>query len=664
LLSLDKVTVRFGGHTLIDNAQAMINPNDRIGLVGPNGAGKSTLLRIIAGWSEPDEGNIAKPDRVEVGYLPQDGVEPDTEETLFQEVKHTFDDLLELQDEVKQIQHKLSSLEEGTEQYQKTLKKYGNLQHQLEESGVYSIRARIESVLVGLGFEHSDFHRAVTEFSGGWLMRIALAKLLLRRPEVLLLDEPTNHLDIESLQWMENFLKEYDGAVILVSHDRKFLDEITNRTFALDHGSLDTYEGNYSYYVKKWQLHQEQLRREYKNQQKRIKEIQEFIDKFRYNSEKASLVQSRIKQLEKMEEIELQDEQDEIAFEFPEPERSGDIVMELEGVDKSYGDVPVLKEVELRINRGDRLAVVGPNGAGKSTLIRILAGIETVDDGKRSPGYNVTPSYYAQHQAEEIDVEKQVIEVMEDTSGTKSETYLRTILGCFLFQGDDVFKKVGVLSGGEKSRLALARMLVRPSNFLIMDEPTNHLDMQSKTILQQALQDYSGTYIIVSHDRDFLDPLVNKVIEVKSHSLKTYPGNISEYLDKKTIDSKYDQITSAATDSSNNQTAKKDNESLSRQEQKRRDAKRRNERHRKIKPYKQKLDPIEEQIEKLEDRKEEIESLMQQSDFYDDSQQVQEISREYDQIKQDLQEAYGQWENIAEKISEIEEQYSKVNYQD
>ncbi len=661
MVALEHLTIRFGGHTLIDDANAVINPGDRIGLVGPNGAGKSTLLKIIAGWIQADEGSVAKPDRVEVGYLPQDGVEPDTDESLYEEVKHVFDDLLELQDRVKRIQHTLSELEEGTDEYRKNLKKYGELQHQVEESGVYSIRSRIEGVLAGLGFTHCDFDRPVREFSGGWLMRVALAKLLLRRPALLLLDEPTNHLDIESLQWIESFLKEYEGAVVLVSHDRKFLDEITNRTFALDNGSLDTYEGNYSFYVKKWQLHQEQLRREYKNQQKRIKEIQAFIDKFRYNSEKASLVQSRIKKLEKMEEIELQDEQDEIAFEFPEPERSGAIVMELEEVSKSYDEVPVLDDVSLRINRGDQLAVVGPNGAGKSTLIRILAGLESIDNGKREPGYNVTPSYYAQHQAEEMDPDKQVIEIMQKASGTKSETYLRTILGCFLFQGDDVFKKVSVLSGGEKSRLALARMLVRPSNFLIMDEPTNHLDMQSKTILQQALKDYSGTFIIVSHDRDFLDPLVNQVLEVKNESLKTYLGNISEYMDRKSIESQPDLSADSSPSSAPDPSKDKDKQSLSRKEQKRRDAERRNERHRKIKPYKQKLEPIEDRIEEMERRKEEIESLMQENDFYDDPEQVQEVSREYDDLKEQLNKAYSQWESIAEKISEIEELYSRSN---
>lgn len=386
---------------------------------------------------------------------------------------------------------------------------------------------------MGLGFGEEDFHRNTSEFSGGWLMRIALAKLLLRRPTYLLLDEPTNHLDIESLQWMENFLNSYEGAVVVVSHDKAFLDTITNRTLALRSGDISDYAGNYSFYERKWEEEKELLLNAKKNQEKQIKETQDFIDRFRYKASKARQVQSRVKQLEKMEQIEVEDEQSKVSFRFPEPPRSGQVVMKLEDLHKSYDEHQVFSGIDYEIERGDKIAIVGPNGAGKSTLIRILAGNEPFQKGDRIEGHNVTVNYFAQHQADELDVKKDALETLMDAGSNQKESRLRTILGCFLFQGDDVFKKVKVLSGGEKSRLALAKMLLSPANLLIFDEPTNHLDMSSKNILQQAIQQYEGTCIIVSHDRAFLDPIVNKVLEVQPGYIKTYLGNVSYYLERK-----------------------------------------------------------------------------------------------------------------------------------
>jgi ATP-binding cassette subfamily F protein 3 len=504
---------------------------------------------------------------------------------------------------------------------------------------------------MGLGFTPDDFGRSTTEFSGGWLMRIALGKLLLQRPTFLLLDEPTNHLDIESLQWIEQFLARYEGAVIIVSHDKAFLNKITRRTLALDRGDLLDYAGNYSYYTEKHEERMEHLRQAYKNQQKEIKEKQEFIDRFRYKATKAKQVQSRIKQLEKMDLIELDEHEEEITFQFPPPKRSGAVVMKLENVHKQYDENVVFNSLSYSVDRGDKIAVVGPNGAGKSTLIRLMAGLEDFDEGHREAGHKVTASYFAQHQADELDLDKDALDIMREAAPRAPETKLRTILGCFLFQGDDVFKKVSVLSGGEKSRLALARMLLMPANFLIFDEPTNHLDMQSKGILQQALNQYEGTCMIVSHDRDFLDPVVNKVLEIQPESISTFLGNVSYYLRKvkEREENLKGKTESSPVDDNNSQ--------LSRKEQRRLEAELRQKKYRQLKPLKKKIQPLERRIEKGEARQTEIEGLMAEPDFYDDAEQVKDITLEYEKLKAELVEKYAKWEELAGKISRIEEEY-------
>lgn len=653
LLQLENISLSFGDETLLDGISTIINPGERVGLVGPNGAGKSTMLKIIAGEVEPNGGNITMSKAATVGYLPQDGVDPDPNLTLYEEMESAFSDIQELEDKLQKKREELASLDEGTQKYKSAMEEVGRLQNRIEQSGAYALESNIEKILMGLGFTPNDFQRSTTEFSGGWLMRIALGKLLLQRPMYLLLDEPTNHLDIESLRWIEQFLNGYEGTVIIVSHDRAFLNKITTRTLALEHGNLYDYAGNYDYYEEKHAERKEHLRKAYENQQQEIKEIQEFIDKFRYNASKAAQVQSRIKQLEKMDKIELGQREEEIFFEFPPPERSGAVVMRLKKVRKQYDLNIVFKDLSYSIERGDKIAVLGPNGAGKSTMIRILAGLEDFDSGEREPGHNVTTSYFAQHQADELDLDKTVFEIMREAAPKTDETRLRTILGSFLFQGDDVFKKVSVLSGGEKSRLALARMLVQPANFLIFDEPTNHLDMQSKGILQQALDQYEGTYMIVSHDRDFLDPIVDKVLEVRPNETNTFYGNVSYYLDKV----KEREEADKAKNKRDSNPASSDN-GLSRKEERRLSAQRRQKKHNKLKPLKKKMDPLEEEIEELEERKEEIEVLMAQPDFYDDDEQVKEISMEYEKLKGKLVEIYAEWEELAMKMSEIEEEFS------
>ena len=651
MLSLNHISLSFGGRKLLDNISFLINPGERIGLVGPNGAGKSTLLKIIAGWTEPNGGNIEHSKGETIGYLPQDGVDPDPKKTVLEEVESAFDALISLEQEVKHLQQKLATIKTDTDAYQKTLTKYGELQSKLEQSGAYTLQADIEKVLMGLGFETNDFGRSTTEFSGGWLMRIALAKLLLKKPTYLLLDEPTNHLDIESLQWIEQFLDSYEGAIIIVSHDKSFLNRVTGRTLWLDNGDIQDYAGNYSYFEEKHAERMEHLRQAYKNQQREIKQIEEFVDRFRYKASKAKQVQSRIKQLEKMDVIELNEQDEEISFQFPEPERSGVVNMRLENICKSYDDIQVFDGLSYTIGRGDKMAIVGPNGAGKSTLVRILAGIENIDSGKREEGYNVTTSYFAQHQADELDFSKTAFEVMREAAPMETETRIRTILGCFLFRGDDVFKKVSVLSGGEKSRLALARMLLSPANFLIFDEPTNHLDMQSKDILQQALNQFEGTFIIVSHDVDFLDPIVNKVLEVRSDEVNTYLGNVSYYLEKKK------QQEQEKTEQSANTSPSNTDNSRSRKEEKRIEAKKRQQKYKKLKPYKKDFDQHETKIERLEGKKTEIEQTMAEPDFYDDADQVKKMSQKYNKLKAELVEVYAKWEELAEKISVIEKEY-------
>ena len=652
MLALENITLHLGDRELLDGVSTFINPGERIGLVGPNGAGKSTLLKIIMGIQECDEGSIALSNEESLGYLPQDGVDPDFTLTVIEEVESAFAELFELEMKVKTVQEKLAHVDHDSREYEQLMERYGKLQTELETSGLYGLRAEVEKVLMGLGFSEEDFHRSTSEFSGGWLMRIALAKLLLKRPTYLLLDEPTNHLDIESLQWMENFLKSYEGAVVVVSHDKAFLDIITNRTLALRSGEISDYAGNYSFYEKKWEEEKELLLNAKKNQEKKIQQTQEFIDRFRYKASKASQVQSRVKQLEKMDRIELEDEQSKVSFRFPEPPRSGQVVMKLENLHKSYDDHPVFEGIDYEIERGDKIAVVGPNGAGKSTLIRILGGLEPFQKGERIEGHNVTVNYFAQHQADELNPKRDALETLEDAGSGEKESRLRTILGCFLFQGDDVFKKVKVLSGGEKSRLALAKMLLSPANLLIFDEPTNHLDMSSKNILQQAIQQYEGTVVIVSHDRDFLDPIVDKVLDVQPGYIKTYLGNVSYYLTRKKEEAE------AESEPASTQKEKEDTEDnqLSRKEQRRIEAERRNELSRRTKPIRKKVESLEAEIEEKEIRKSEIEEEMAKPDFYDDADLVKKFSLEYDQLKADLTDHYSKWEEYQSRIEAIEKE--------
>jgi len=644
MLSLEHITIQFGERSLFQDVTATIGPRDRIGLVGSNGSGKSTLLKAIVGLQQTDIGNINKAQYVTVGYLPQDGVSA-FGRTLYQEAETAFEDVLQIHREMDDAHQQLTTLDPSGDDFTDTLEVLGELQHKLEDLDAYRMKSKIERVLMGLGFSVQDFVRLTDEFSGGWQMRIALAKLLLKEPNVLLLDEPTNHLDIETLQWLEEYLRQYNGAIILVSHDRAFLDNLTTKTFALSRGKFESYSGNFSFYETEREVRKELLVSQLKNQQQHIKQTQEFIERFRYKATKARQVQSRIKQLEKIEIVEVENEEEEIHFHFPPPQQSGRVVMELKNLGKHYGALEVFNNLDYKVERGDRIAIVGVNGAGKSTLSRILAGVESYDTGERIIGYNVVPSYFAQDQADELDLTKDVLRTVEESAGTETRAQLRTLLGSFLFHGDDVFKSVSVLSGGEKSRLALAKMLLQPANFLIMDEPTNHLDMKSKRVLQEALSKYEGTFAIVSHDRSFLDPIVNKVLEVKPGSLRTFLGNLSDYIMKK----KEEREQAERNTEKLNTPLSNETQATWQEKQKRRKSI-----AREVRAAKKKVEEAESLIHQRETRKIEIEAMLANPDFYKNGEEAKLISAEYKDIQIQLEQAYSNWSNMARQLEQIE----------
>jgi ATP-binding cassette subfamily F protein 3 len=655
MLALEHISMQFGGRDLFEDLSFMIGPHDRIGLVGSNGAGKSTLLKVIAGIHQADSGAISKAEYVTVGYLPQDGVIA-SGKTLTKEVESAFEDIQRVQEELDVVHRQLETTDPNLPEYMEIIEIFGELQHKLEDLDAFRMQSKIERVLMGLGFAVADFERQTEEFSGGWQMRIALAKLLLREPSVLLLDEPTNHLDLESLQWLEDYLHSYNGAIMLVSHDRMFLDSLTTKTFALGMGRMETYSGNYSFYETERLVRRELTMNAFRNQQKQIEHTEKFIERFRYKATKARQVQSRIKQLDKVERIEIEDEEEQIQFHFPQPQPSGVKVMELQGIVKRYGDHTVFDGLSYLIERGDRIAVVGVNGAGKSTFSRIVAGVEPISAGARVVGHNVILSYFAQHQAEELDLSKEVLEIVDDVAVGEVRKKLRSILGSFLFHGDDVFKPVKVLSGGEKSRLALAKMLLQPANVLVMDEPTNHLDMKSKKVLQEALIEYDGTYVIVSHDRSFLEPLVNKVLEVSTHGVRTYLGTVADYIQKKkdeqaaaTAGAKPEAARARAAAAAAAQAP-----AVPDKDRKRAEAEKRQVVSKKLRPAKQRLEKIEQEIERAERRKVEIEILMADPEFYKHADKAKATAQEYKDVQAAIERHYAEWTTVTEEIAHIE----------
>ena len=653
MLSVENVSIQFLGRVLYKDLSFTVSAKDRVCFAGPNGAGKSTLMKIIAGLMTPDTGIINKAKYTEVGYLPQDGIKH-SGKTLFNEAETAFENEIIIKEKVENYGELLGQLDAKSQEYKDALNTYGELQLKLDNFDVSKMKPNIEKILSGLGFKDSDFTRNTSEFSGGWQMRLALAKLLLKGPSILLLDEPTNHLDIDSQLWLENYIQGYQGAVIIISHDSAFLDLLVKKTLAFESGRVSEFSGNYSYYLEQSDLLRKQLQRAFDNQQRDIAKAEQFINRFRSKARRASQAQSRLKQLEKIERIEApQNSEKAIKLEFPQPERSGQIVIELTDVEKAYGSNVVFNKLNFRIDRGEKIAVVGANGAGKSTFSRILSDSEKVDRGIRKTGHKVSISHFAQDHAEKLNPNITVLETIEEVATSEIAGNLRSLLGCFLFRGDDVFKKVDVLSGGERSRLSLAKILLKPANFLILDEPTNHLDMQSQKVLQDALISYKGTLLIVSHNRDFLDPITNKVIEFYSDGkpMKTFIGNLSSFIEARSVD-----VLNNSTKPSNTKLQKNTN---SRKEIRKAQGKARQKKSEAIKPLQIELDEIESDIEKCERRKTEIEKNMNSEDFFKSNDHV-EITEEYKSLLVKLEKLFSNWSTTSDQIDEISNEYDKI----
>jgi ATP-binding cassette subfamily F protein 3 len=532
MIQLSAAGKRYGHKLLFEEADWLITPRDRVGLVGANGTGKSTLLKILADMETLDYGTFSTAKGISAGYLPQDGLTL-AGNTVFAECMSVFADLQAMEKEMEDLTGRMSEVDHASPEYAQIADRYHLIQHEFQTRDGYAIEAQVGTVLTGLGFHKDDWPRQTEEFSGGWQMRLALAKLLLQKPNLLLLDEPTNHLDLEARNWLEDYLSNYPYAFVLISHDRYFLDVTVNKIVEIWNKHIHFYPGNYDKYISQKTERREQLEAAYKNQRDRIEQIEIFINRFRYQATKAKQVQSRIKELEKIERIELPEEEKTIHFSFPQPKPGGRIVAEFAGVAKSYGQKEVFRDVSFLIERGDRIALVGVNGAGKSTLIKLLAGEEPLTKGECRLGHNVQADYFAQDQYKELNPEARILDDLGEASARSTQTELRSLLGCFLFSADDVFKRIGVLSGGERNRYALLRMLLHPANFLLLDEPTNHLDIRAKDVLLKALTDYNGTVVFVSHDRYFIDNLATRIFEVGSGRVEIYPGNYEDYLWRK-----------------------------------------------------------------------------------------------------------------------------------
>ena len=640
MISLDKINLSFGGFELFKEISFLINPKDRIGLIGKNGAGKTTLLKIIIGKDNPTSGNVGIPKNTTIGYLPQEMNIKDTR-TLKKETEQAFSELLQLERKIALVNSEIAESEDyHSEEYLKNLDYITELNERYNLLGGDNYEAELERTLLGLGFERSDFNRHTSEFSGGWRMRVELAKLLLQKPDVFLLDEPTNHLDIESIQWLEDFLKNYSGAVVLVSHDKTFLNAVCNRTIEISLGKITDQKMNYSNFIN-WQIEQREIQlAAYRNQQKMIEDTERFIERFRYKASKAVQVQSRVKQLEKLDRLEIEEiDNSALKINFPPAPRSGRVIVSAESVSKSYDDLLVLKDIDLKIENGEKVAFIGRNGEGKTTLSRIIMN-ELKHDGTLTLGHNVKIGYFAQNQAQLLNEKLTVFETIDEIAIGDIRTKIRDILAAFLFRGEDVDKKVKILSGGEKSRLAMIRLMLEPVNFLILDEPTNHLDMRSKEILKNALINFDGTAIIVSHDRDFLDGLVNCVYEFRNKKAKQHLGGIFDFLQRKKIESlKEIEVKKANTSfRKNKQNKSVSSITLSFQQKK--------EISRNISRLEKVVVRTEEEISTIENEIEEMDKLLSSKNTINDS----SVFSKYDKLKEKLSQTMENWETSHEDL--------------
>lgn len=646
LLSINNISVHFTGEYIFDGVSFLINDRDRIGLVGKNGAGKTTLLNVIAGELDPEKGVVASPSGQTIGYLRQE-MNPNSRKTVIEEARLAFSETINLDKKIRQLTDEISSREDyHSQSYLDLVAKLNDVNDRFDLLGGHKMDENTEKVLMGLGFERKDFTRTLNEFSSGWQMRVELAKILLRMPDILLLDEPTNHLDIESIQWLEDFLINYPGALVLVSHDRAFLDNVTNRTVEVTLGKIYDYKASYSQYE---QLQAERREREmagYNNQQQQIAQIERFIERFRYKNTKSRQVQSRLKMLDKMDKIEIEEvDKSSIKFKFPPAPHSGKVTVLAENLTKSYGDFLVLKNLNFSIAKGEKIAFVGRNGEGKTTLSKVIVGVLPYD-GALELGHLVKIGYYAQNQHEMLDMDKTVFDTIDEVATGDMRARTKGLLGGFLFRGDDLDKKVKVLSGGEKSRLSLARMLLTPVNLLVLDEPTNHLDMRSKDILKSALLQFDGTLIIVSHDRDFLSGLTEKVFEFRNKGIREYIGDVNDFLEYRKLEHLSElERKNAATASATQNDAPSQNKL---------DFERRKQFDRDIRKLQAGIVKTENSIEKLENELAKMDALLANPDPSHELMQSNDIYHKYDEIKNRLAGDMKLWEELQHRLDELQ----------
>ena len=647
MIQLSSIHKAFGARVLFDDVSWQIRAGERVGLCGPNGAGKTTLMRIMAGLDEPDSGSVARANDLTVGFLPQDGISH-SGRTLFEETRSTFSELMSLQTEMAELETRMGSTAPESNEHDQVLTRYSEAQEAFQHQGGYDIETRVTSVLQGLGFVEADLTRQTEEFSGGWQMRIALAKLLLRRPRLLLMDEPTNHLDLDARNWLEDFLVDYPHAVVLVSHDRYFLDKVVTSIAEVGLRTLATYPGNYSGYLVERDARLARLREQKRRQDEEVARMQAFIDRFRYQATKASQVQSRVKMLAKITPIEVPPERKRVHFTFPTATKSGRTVLELQNVGKAYGALSVFDDVNVHVERGDRIALVGPNGTGKSTLMRMLSGVESPDRGQRIEGPHVIAQYFAQDEATRLDDTLTVYETLSAGSPIHMVPAIRNILGGFLFEGDDVNKRVAVLSGGERTRLAVARMLLHPSNTLLLDEPTNHLDIDSTNVLLDALSDYGGTLILVSHDRYFVDRLATKILEIGHGKAALYPGTYEEFrwslAQRGSTDAAPTPTTSAKPKP--RRPAAHTERSRSVQNETRR-------LERKLRSLRTRIADLEQRIGEREESVKALETDMSTPDFYSDKTSAKACIDKHQSLMWEVGDLMNQWESLQREAEEL-----------
>jgi ATP-binding cassette subfamily F protein 3 len=631
MISISNISYFIGGRALYENASAFVKPKDKIGLIGLNGRGKSTLLKLIHGEYSLDAGSISKANDCTLGFLNQDLLSYQTEDSILTVAMGAFKEVVDIERQLESIIKKLE-----TEYSDELVAKLTKLQEKYEQLDGYTVQSKAEEILEGIGFVTADLHRSLKEFSGGWRMRVMLAKLLLEKPSLLMLDEPTNHLDLPSIEWVESYLRNYEGAVMVVSHDRQFLDNVTTKTIEVTQSQLFTYEGNYSFYMEEKELRSEIQQGAFENQQAKIRQTERFIERFKAKATKARQVQSRVKALNRMDMIEeVIDDTASVNFKFKFKQQPGRWIVTLNDVSKSYGDLEILKNTSISIERGDKIALVGANGKGKSTLLRVIAGTEPVQ-GERSMGYNVIPAFYAQHQLESLHVDNEILDEMKQAGSGKTEQELRGVLGCFLFSNEDQFKKIKVLSGGEKSRVALAKTLISEANFLLLDEPTNHLDFISENILIQALQQYAGTFIVVSHNRYFVSQIANKIWYIENKQIKEYPGTYEEYeYWRKKNETGEEPVKREPPPPVKKETAPRNDDS-----------------EKKLKALNKELKQVEGKIELLESEKAALENEMAKPEVYSAFEKLKQAQEKFTKATYELELNTKRWEEILTELDQ------------